>query len=58
MAVPSPCKLICKYDDDGQCIGCRRTKEEIMHWPLYNDQQKLDVWKKIKLRKNNPAILN
>lgn len=58
MPVPSPCKLICRYDEDGLCVGCRRNKEEIMNWIVYSDKQKLDVYKNIKLRKaGNSNIL-
>ena len=53
MPVPSPCKLICRYDEDGICIGCRRNREEITNWINYNDKQKLDVYKNIQARKSN-----
>jgi predicted Fe-S protein YdhL (DUF1289 family) len=52
MSVKSPCKLICKYDDDGICVGCRRTMEEIVGWIDYTDKQKLEVWRRIRERKN------
>lgn len=52
MTIASPCKLICRYDVDGTCVGCRRTKTEIMNWINYDDQQKLAVWKKIRMRRN------
>ena len=51
MPIASPCKLICQYDEDGLCVGCRRNKEEIMNWIIYTDKQKLDVYKNIKARK-------
>jgi len=28
----SPCIKICTYDDEGYCMGCQRTKEEIQGW--------------------------
>jgi predicted Fe-S protein YdhL (DUF1289 family) len=52
MSIASPCKLICRYDDDGTCVGCRRNKEEIMNWIVYDDRQKLEVWKKIRMRRS------
>jgi predicted Fe-S protein YdhL (DUF1289 family) len=52
MQVPSPCKLICRYDKDGICAGCRRNREEITNWINYTDQQKLEVYKNIKTRKS------
>jgi predicted Fe-S protein YdhL (DUF1289 family) len=53
MPVASPCKLICRYDEDGLCVGCRRNKEEIMNWIIYSDRQKLEVYKNIKIRKSD-----
>jgi predicted Fe-S protein YdhL (DUF1289 family) len=55
MSVPSPCKLICRYDADGLCLGCKRNREEISNWIVYNDTQKLDIYKKIKARKAGNA---
>jgi predicted Fe-S protein YdhL (DUF1289 family) len=52
MPVPSPCKLICKYDEDGLCVGCRRNREEITNWIIYPDKKKLEVYKKIQARKS------
>jgi len=56
MTIASPCKLICRYDDDGTCVGCRRTKQEIMNWIIYDDKQKLEVWKNIRMRKAGKPI--
>jgi predicted Fe-S protein YdhL (DUF1289 family) len=56
MSVASPCKLVCRYGKDDVCVGCYRTKEEITDWMLMNDDQKLTVWKNIRLRKNNKSI--
>jgi uncharacterized protein len=52
MPVPSPCKLICRYDEDGFCVGCRRNREEIGNWMNYTDKQKLKVYKNIQARKS------
>jgi predicted Fe-S protein YdhL (DUF1289 family) len=52
MPVPSPCKLICRYDEDGICVGCRRNREEITYWITYSDKQKLEVYKQIQVRKS------
>ena len=51
MSVKSPCKLICKYDDEKVCVGCRRTMDEIVNWPDYSDQERLLVLKRIRDRK-------
>lgn len=47
MAVKSPCRLVCKYNEDKICIGCYRTMEEIVNWINYTDEEKLEVLKKI-----------
>lgn len=56
MNVASPCKLICRYGENEVCVGCFRSKEEITNWILMTDDQKLAVWKNIRLRKNNKPI--
>lgn len=30
----SPCVSVCLVDDDGYCLGCLRTVQEIGRWPL------------------------
>lgn len=55
MSVKSPCKLICKYDDEKVCIGCLRTMDEIAGWLQYNDLEKLEVWKRIRDRKRRQS---
>lgn len=42
--VPSPCTNVCRIDKaTGWCEGCRRTVDEIMHWPLASDTEKREV---------------
>jgi len=53
MEVKSPCRLICRYDENKMCVGCYRIMQEIVDWVSYTDQEKLEVWKKIKERKGN-----
>ena len=52
MSVASPCKLVCRYGNNDVCVGCYRTKEEISDWMVMTDDQKLAVWKNIRIRKN------
>ena len=52
MSVKSPCKLVCKYDEEKVCIGCRRTMEEIVNWPEYSDPERLLVLKRIRERRS------
>ena len=37
--VASPCINICKMED-GLCVGCFRTLDEIAHWPKVDDDGK------------------
>ncbi len=32
IAIESPCVKICQIDDDGLCVGCDRTLDEIAGW--------------------------
>jgi len=41
----------CKYDDFDLCVGCYRTKKEIVDWFDYTDEQKFEVLDKIEIRK-------
>jgi predicted Fe-S protein YdhL (DUF1289 family) len=52
--IKSPCKLICKYNEEGICIGCKRNRQEITKWPDYTDDEKLEVYQKIIDRGGNP----
>lgn len=43
-SVPSPCIAVCTIDDaTGQCLGCRRTIDEIREWPILSREEKLAV---------------
>ena len=37
---------MCKLED-GICIGCKRTKEEIAGWKKYSDKERLDIMRKL-----------
>ncbi len=52
--IKSPCKLICKYNEEGICIGCKRNRLEITEWPDYTNEEKLEVYQKIIDRGGNP----
>jgi len=44
MSVSTPCKNICKMDDDNRfCIGCYRTKNEITNWGIYNNASRKKI---------------
>ena len=37
----SPCIKICTYDDQGYCLGCQRTSEEVAGWRDRTEEQQL-----------------
>jgi len=51
-AVPSPCISVCRIDPaTGWCEGCYRTIDEIAHWGVLDDGEKLGVWAELKRRR-------
>jgi len=51
-AVPSPCISVCRIDPaTGWCEGCCRTIDEIAHWGLFDDEEKIAVWTELKRRR-------
>lgn len=39
----SPCVSICQLDFDDVCIGCGRTKEEIMQWAAASPARQWEI---------------
>ena len=37
----SPCIKVCTYDDEGYCLGCQRTEEEVFGWRHRTEEQQL-----------------
>lgn len=50
----SPCVGICEIDDDGLCLGCKRTDEEIFKWLTYNEEERIEKLKEMKQRTQQP----
>jgi len=51
-AVPSPCISVCRIDPaSGWCEGCWRTIDEIAHWGVLDDDEKLAVCAELERRK-------
>lgn len=46
----SPCRKVCRLDEDGMCVGCFRMLDEIANWQIMNSQERADVLKKAHLR--------
>jgi len=38
----SPCIKICTHDDEGYCLGCGRTVEEVKGWRNLTEDEQLD----------------
>ena len=37
----SPCIKVCTYDDEGYCLGCQRTAEEVETWRYRTEEEQL-----------------
>ena len=37
----SPCIKVCTYDDEGYCLGCQRTAEEVETWRGRTEEEQL-----------------
>ncbi len=46
----SPCRKVCRLDEDGMCVGCFRMLDEIANWQIMNSQERGDVVRKAHLR--------
>ena len=42
-AIETPCINICVIDNDGLCVGCARTLDEIARWGLLSADQRHEV---------------
>ena len=45
----SPCNKICKLEQ-GICIGCGRTIQEIVDWVKYTDEQRQKIMESLRER--------
>ena len=46
-AVLSPCIGVCRLDDLGLCVGCRRTTHAIARWGQMNDDERLRLMESV-----------
>ena len=37
----TPCIKVCTYDDEGYCLGCQRTEEEVSTWRNRTEEEQL-----------------
>ena len=55
-SIPSPCISVCQIENEsGECLGCRRTIEEIRDWIIMTAAEKTAVLAKIPERKARAA---
>ena len=52
--IKSPCIKVCKYDKEGNCVGCHRSMEEITNWIFMSDDEKKESLRKVEIRKQTP----
>ncbi len=46
--LPSPCISVCQLDaQGGRCIACTRSLEQIEAWMLFDDSERLQIWKQL-----------
>lgn len=48
--VITPCVGICKIDESGSCLGCKRTRDEISEWFWMEDSKKIEIMEQLKCR--------
>ena len=49
----SPCIGLCLLSDDRKfCVGCYRTREEIVKWVKYSDKERSNIIGRLATRKN------
>ncbi len=48
--VKSPCRLVCRLDQRGMCVGCFRMLDEIANWEIMSNEERFDVLRKAHLR--------
>lgn len=48
--IKSPCNGYCSLDRNDICKGCKRTISEIKNWGGFTNQEKLEVYERIRKR--------
>ncbi len=48
--VKSPCRLVCRLNESGMCVGCFRLLDEIANWETMSNEERFDVLRKAHLR--------
>ena len=50
--IKSPCVKICKLEN-GICIGCGRTQDEIREWAIMTEIQREEIMERLKTNSDN-----
>jgi predicted Fe-S protein YdhL (DUF1289 family) len=50
---PSPCIKVCQIDDEGFCMGCKRTVDEIRNWVIMSDYEQTMLLAELQWRKDH-----
>jgi uncharacterized protein len=48
--IKSPCRLVCRLNQSGMCVGCYRMLDEIANWEIMTNDERFEVLKKAHLR--------
>jgi len=51
--IPSPCIKVCRIADDGFCVGCKRTLDEVRDWMIMSDYEQRKLLYELKWRQLN-----
>jgi predicted Fe-S protein YdhL (DUF1289 family) len=51
-SVPSPCVKVCRIDDEGFCVGCKRTLDEIRDWCIMSEYEQRKLLHELKWRQD------
>jgi len=54
--VPSPCIDVCRLDERGWCIGCRRTIEEITEWSRASEARRREILREVADRRTAEVL--
>jgi len=56
--VKSPCVNQCALDDDGVCMACNRTREEIVSWGSMTPEERERRMQEIQRRREQSETVN
>ncbi|MGI9508099.1 MAG: DUF1289 domain-containing protein [Geminicoccaceae bacterium] len=55
--LPSPCVGVCKLDPQTErCLGCMRTREEVVRWPHADETERLQILQRLRERRRSAGI--